>query len=105
MIFFCLVRVACQTVSVFYFPITEVATCSPRLPIFYLLTYVNFLHFRDNDDRMSSKRRNLSALVFLINSTTIFNLIRILVLVHKSCHLGHFSFLASLICSFYFIAS
>ena len=34
MIFFCLVRVACQTVSVFYFPITEVATCSPRLPIF-----------------------------------------------------------------------
>ena len=30
--------------------------------------YVNFLHFLDNDDRMSSKRRNLSALVFLINS-------------------------------------
>ena len=26
-----------------------------------------FLHFLDNDDRMSSKRRNLSALVFLIN--------------------------------------
>jgi len=37
--------------------------------VFYLLTYVNFLHFLDNDDRMSSKRRNLSALVFLINST------------------------------------
>ena len=34
MIFFCLVRIACQTVSVFYFPTTEVATCSPRLPIF-----------------------------------------------------------------------
>ena len=34
MIFFCLVRVACQTVSVFYLPTTEVATCSPRLPIF-----------------------------------------------------------------------
>ena len=34
MIFFCLVRVACQTVSVFYFPTKEVATCSPRLPIF-----------------------------------------------------------------------
>ena len=33
---------------------------------FYLLTYVNFLQFLDNDDRMSSKRRNLSALVFLI---------------------------------------
>ena len=32
--FFCLVRVACQTVSVFYFPSKEVATCSPRLPIF-----------------------------------------------------------------------
>ena len=34
MIFFRLVRVACQTISVFYFPTTEVATCSPRLPIF-----------------------------------------------------------------------
>ena len=33
-IFFCLVRLACQTVCVFYFPGTEVATCSPRLPIF-----------------------------------------------------------------------
>ena len=32
--------------------------------VFYLLTYVNFLHFLDNDDRMSSNRRNLSALVF-----------------------------------------
>ena len=29
-----LVRVACQTVSVFLFPPTEVATCSPPLPIF-----------------------------------------------------------------------
>ena len=38
--------------------------------VFYLLTYVNFLHFLDNDDGMSSKRRNLSALAFLINSTT-----------------------------------
>ena len=27
----------------------------------------NFLHFLDNDDRMSPKRRDLSALVFLIN--------------------------------------
>ena len=35
---------------------------------FYLLTHVNFLHFLDNDDRMSSKRRNLSALVFLIKT-------------------------------------
>ena len=34
---------------------------------FYHLSYVNFLHFLDNDDRISSKRRNLSALVFLIN--------------------------------------
>ena len=34
MIYFHLVRVACQTVSVFYFPPTEVATCSPQLPIF-----------------------------------------------------------------------
>ena len=42
---------------------------------FYLLTYVNFLQFLDNDYRMSSKRRNLSALVFLINSTTKANLI------------------------------
>ena len=42
----------------------------------FLSSYVNFLHFLDNDDRMSSKRRNLSALVFLINSTTKANLIR-----------------------------
>ena len=28
---------------------------------------MNFLNFLDNDDRMSSKRRNLSALVFPIN--------------------------------------
>ena len=35
-----------------------------------------FLHFLDNDDRMSSKRRNLSALVFLINLITKVNLIR-----------------------------
>ena len=34
MVFFCLVGVAYQTVSVFYFPTTEVATCSPRLPNF-----------------------------------------------------------------------
>ena len=32
--------------------------------------------FLDNDDRMSSKRRNLSALVFLINLITKVNLIR-----------------------------
>ena len=38
--------------------------------VFYLLTYVNFLHFLDNDDRMTSKRQNLSALVFLIYATT-----------------------------------
>ena len=31
----------------------------------FRFTYVNFLHFLDNDDRMSSKCRNLSALVFL----------------------------------------
>ena len=36
---------------------------------------VHFLHFLDNDDRMSSKRRNLSALVFLINLITKVNLI------------------------------
>ena len=36
---------------------------------FYLLTYVNFLHFLNTDDRMSPKRRNLSALVFLTNSS------------------------------------
>ena len=29
--------------------------------VFYLLTYVNVLQFLDNDDRMSSKRGNLSA--------------------------------------------
>ena len=34
--YFRLVRVACQTVSAFYFAPTEVATCSPRLPISYL---------------------------------------------------------------------
>ena len=45
-------------------------------------TYVNFLQFLDNDDRMSSNRRNLSALVFLINSTTKANLIRIMVQLH-----------------------
>ena len=37
---------------------------------FYPLTYVNFRHILDNDDRMSSKRRNLSVLDFLVNSTT-----------------------------------
>ena len=35
MSYFPLVRVACQTVCFFYFPPTEVATCSPRLPIFW----------------------------------------------------------------------
>ena len=35
MIYFRLVRVACQTISDFYFPGTEVATYSPRLPIFW----------------------------------------------------------------------
>ena len=35
----------------------------------FLSTYLcKFFHFLDNDDRMSSKRRNLSALVFLIKS-------------------------------------
>ena len=43
---------------------------------FHLLTFVKFLHFLDNDDRKSSKRRNLSALVFLINWTTKVNPIR-----------------------------
>ena len=43
---------------------------------FCLLTYVNFLHFLDNNDRMSSKSRNLSALVFLINLIKNVNLIR-----------------------------
>ena len=38
----------------------------------FLSTYLcKFFHFLDNDDRMSSKRRNLSALVFLINLITI----------------------------------
>ena len=33
-----------------------------------LSTYLcKFFHFLDNDDRMSSKHQNLSALVFLIN--------------------------------------
>ena len=33
----------------------------------FLSTYLcKFFHFLDNDDRMSSKRRNLSALVFHI---------------------------------------
>jgi len=50
-----------------------------RFSFFYLLTYVNFLHFLANDDRMSSKRRNLYTLVFLINSTTKVNLIRRLI--------------------------
>ena len=40
-----------------------------------------FLHFLDNDDRMSWKRRNLSALVFLINLITKVNF---LLLCHKS---------------------
>ena len=42
---------------------------------FCLLTYVNFLHFFDNDDRMLSKRRDLSALVFLINQNWVFSCI------------------------------
>ena len=43
-----------------------------------LSTYLcKFFHFLDNDDRMSSKRRNLSALVFLINLITKVNLIRL----------------------------
>ena len=45
MIFFCLVRVACQTVSVFYFPTKEVATCSPRLPILKQLTIIMRIQF------------------------------------------------------------
>ena len=56
MIFFCLVRVACQTVSVVYFPTTEVATCSPRLPIF-----INFLKdtasFRHGSTALKKNRR------------------------------------------------
>ena len=43
--------------------------------VFQLITYVNFLHFLENDDRMLSKSQNLSALVFLINSATKVNLI------------------------------
>ena len=43
---------------------------------FINIAYINFLHFLHNDDRMSLKCRNLSALVFLINSTTKVNLIR-----------------------------
>ena len=41
MSYFRLVRVAYLTVSVFYFPSTEVAICSPRLPIFtnHMLPY------------------------------------------------------------------
>ena len=46
MIFFCLVRVACQTVSVFYFPTREVATCSPRLPIFFIVKSLSALSMR-----------------------------------------------------------
>ena len=41
---------------------------------FYPLTYVNFLHILDNEDRMSPKHRYLSALVFLIDSPTKVNL-------------------------------
>ena len=49
MIFFCLVRVACKTISVFYFPTTEVATCSPRLPIFesWMRRYLILTKFRE----------------------------------------------------------
>ena len=43
-----------------------------RFSFVYLTTYVHFLHFLDNEDRMSSKRRNLSALVFLINLGTFY---------------------------------
>ena len=46
---------------------------------FVYLPYVNVLHFLDKDDRKSSKRRNLSALVFLINLTTKVILIRIVI--------------------------
>ena len=33
----------------------------------YKIDFCYFLHFLDNDDMMSLKRQNLSALVFLIN--------------------------------------
>ena len=36
-IYFRLVRVACQTISDFYFPRTKVATYSPRLPTFWIV--------------------------------------------------------------------
>ena len=62
---------------------------------FYPLTYVNLLYFLDNDDRMLSKRWNLSALVFLINSTTKVNLIHVLI---------NFLFLLSFV-SFFFLGS
>ena len=42
---------------------------------------LRFSDFLDNDDRMSSKRRNLSALVFLINLITKVNLIRIIIII------------------------
>ena len=53
-----------------------------------------FLHFLDNDDRMSSKRRNLSALVFLINLITKVNLIRLLLCTRIICKSMHCYYLA-----------
>ena len=44
--------------------------------IYKLFVNVNFRQFLDNDDKMSSKRRNISTLAFLINLITKVNLIR-----------------------------
>ena len=55
-IFFCFVRVACQTVSVFYFPTTEVATCSPRLPIFTFAFILNPLTGRLHEPLLIYRR-------------------------------------------------
>ena len=49
--------------------------------IIKLIRKTNVERFRRFDDRMSSKRRNLSALVFLINLITKVNLICIIIII------------------------
>ena len=50
-IYFRPVRVVCRTVSVFHFPPTEVATYSPRLPIFpIVMQSLSFISHITTDD-------------------------------------------------------
>ena len=79
MIYFHLVWVACQTVSVFSFPPTKVATCSPRLPISSKLIIMS--QFELEDYRrwnftvwlipMLNRRTELALKILFVRETTV----------------------------------